>query len=387
MILADRGLLAFTDDVRKFVPELPEYSKDRPIRILDLLQHTSRLADPIGSGQIRDKSSADLLKWVANRKLLFSTGSKHQYSNMNYRLLSIIVERVSGKSLGAFLKAEVFEPLGMTRSVCRESKDQLIEGRAVGYAQGGLLEGGKGYRRLESDFVLSGEAGVWSCLDDDLVHWDAALRGGKLVKPATWKLAWTPGKRDDGKEFNYGLGWFIEQGKQGRKLYHSGGWPGFTTHHVRYLDQQVTVMVLRNFYGSNSATQIAERVATLLLEKPKARPATPVVLDKDERQKLVGVYVAAEGKARHGEKRPFAANGPRSAGLHACAAFEDALPAARPGGKLVRRLQTGGRQGAKFDLGAGGRTAQRGFPARLHRRRHWTAPRQGKGRSGAGQAH
>ena len=100
LLLELAGKLALTDDVRQYVPELPVYNEKRPIRLVDLLQHTSGLPDPIGTGTILAGSTADLVKWTAARKLLFTTGSRHQYSNMGYRLLALVVERVSGKSLG-----------------------------------------------------------------------------------------------------------------------------------------------------------------------------------------------------------------------------------------------------------------------------------------------
>jgi CubicO group peptidase (beta-lactamase class C family) len=286
LLLELMGKLALTDDVRKYVPELPEYDKNRPIRLADLLAHTSGLPDPISSGQIRDKTSDDLLNWVKERKLLFKTGSKFQYSNMNYRLLSIVVERVSGKSLGAFLQAEVFGPLEMKRTVVRESKETHIPSRAKGYTRGGLLDAGQKYRFLENDFVLSGEAGIWSCIDD-LERLDRGLRSGKVLKAETLARAWSPTKLDTGSDSNYGLGWFINQGKQGLKVYHSGGWPGFTSYHLRYVDKKISVFVLRNFYGDTSSTQLAERVGNLLLQ---AKPPAGIALPDTDRERLVGAY-------------------------------------------------------------------------------------------------
>jgi CubicO group peptidase (beta-lactamase class C family) len=289
LLLELAGKLDLADDVRKHVPELPAYDEKRPIRLVDLLQHTSGLPDPVGSGTIHEGSTTDLVKWTADRKLLFATGSRHQYSNMNYRLLALVVERVSGKSLGTFLHDEVFAPLGMKRTVVRETAKVVPAGRAKGYSVGGLLDGGKKYRVLENDFLLIGEAGVWSCLDD-MQKLDAGLRSGKLLKAQTLARAWTRGKLDSGTEFNYGLGWYVDKNKWGPKIWHSGGWPGFMTQHLRLVDQKLSVIVLRNWYtlqGDNSALQLAERLANVVLDGPPTAKNAPSAAD---RKKLFGVY-------------------------------------------------------------------------------------------------
>jgi CubicO group peptidase (beta-lactamase class C family) len=296
LLLELAGKLALTDDVRKYVSELPAYDEKRPIRLVDLLQHTSGLPDPVGTGTIREGSTADLVEWTAARKLLFATGSRHQYSNMNYRLLALVVERVSGKSLGTYVHDEVFAPLGMKRTVVRETDKVAPPGRAIGYGPGGLLEGGKKYRVLKNDFILIGEAGVWSCLDD-MQKLDAALCSGKLLKAETLARAWTRGQRDDGTEFNYGLGWYVDKGKWGPTIWHSGGWPGFMTQHLRLVDQKLTVIVLRNWYhlqGSNTSIQIAQRLASVLVD---GSPAVKDPPSAAQRKNLVGVYQLDNAKA------------------------------------------------------------------------------------------
>jgi CubicO group peptidase (beta-lactamase class C family) len=296
LLLELAGKLALTDDVRKYVPELPAYDDKRPIRLVDLLQHTSGLPDPVGTGTIREGSTADLVKWTADRKLLFTTGSRHQYSNMNYRLLALVVERISGKSLGIYLHDEVFAPLGMKRTVVRETAKVMPPGRATGYGPGGLLDGGKKYAVLKNDFILVGEAGVWTCLDD-MEKLDAALRSGKLLKAETLARAWTPGKKDDGTEFNYGLGWYVDKGKWGPEIWHSGGWPGFMTQQLRIVDHKLSVIVLRNWYhlqGRNTSIQIAERLANVVLG---GAPAVKDPPSATQRKKLVGTYQLDKAKA------------------------------------------------------------------------------------------
>jgi CubicO group peptidase (beta-lactamase class C family) len=273
---------------------LPAYEEKRSIRLSDLLRHTSGLPDPFGGGIIREDSVADQVKWAAGSKLLFAPGSRHMYSNMNYRLLALVVERVSGKTLGAYLHDEVFAPLGMTRTVVRETAKVVPAGRALGYSPGGLLDEGKKYRKAENDSIPVGFAGVWSCVDD-MQKLDAALNGGKLLKAEALARAWTGGSLDDGTKFNYRLGWFVDKSKWGPKVWHSGGWPGFMTQHLRLPEQKLTVIVLRNCFdlqGGNAAIQIADQLAKVALDGPPPAKDAPA---EARLRALVGDYQADNG--------------------------------------------------------------------------------------------
>src|SRR5262249_8113081 len=153
---------------------------------------------------------------------------------------------------------------------------------------GGLLDGGKKYRLMENDFVLVGEAGLWSCVDD-MQKLDAALRGGKLLKAETLKRAWTRGKLDNGTEFGYGLGWVVQEGKWGPAISPSGGWPGFMSYHLRL--QKLPVIVLRNWFHVEAGNPVlmANRLAAAVLDGP-ATVKEP--LSASQAKQLAGVYQA-----------------------------------------------------------------------------------------------
>lgn len=289
LLLERAGKLGLKDDIRKHVPELPVFEEKRPIRLVDLLQHTSGLPDPLDSLTLREGSTADFVKATGARKLLFATGSRHQYCNMNYRLLAVVVERVSGKSFGTYLHDSIFAPLGMKRTVVRETSTIIPANRAKGYGPGGLLDGGKKYRLGENDFLLLGEAGIWSCLDD-LQKLDAAISSGTLLDTEMLKRAWTRGKLDDGTAFNFGLGWYVVGDKRGPLVSHSGGRPGFESQHLRLIDHKLTVIVLRNWFhlhGGNSAVQIADRLFRVVMDGTPTLENPPTFA---QRKQLVGSY-------------------------------------------------------------------------------------------------
>ena len=99
----------------------------------------------------------------------------------------------------------------------------------------------------------------------DLAKWDAALRMGKLLKPASLRLMWTPVKLNDGKpnRAGYGFGWFIADVRGHRVIEHGGSWQGFTTNISRYVDDGLTVVVLTNLAGANPPS-ITHHVAGLV---------------------------------------------------------------------------------------------------------------------------
>lgn len=265
MILADRGRLAFDDDVRRFLPKLPEYHRGRPVRIDDLLHHTSGIRDYLGllekvkgdPGRIKNK---DVLKLLAKQKLEFPTGTRFSYSNSNYCLLALIIERVSGLSYGQFLRREIFEPLGMKSSHVYEDTRQVVANRAYGYGKSD-----NGYSWSHSDLVTTGDGGVMATMDD-LAIWDRALREARLVKPEIVQRAFTPGKLDSGEEQDYGFGWALTRGEGKRIASHSGGWYGTSTYVERGLDDAVTVIVLSNDERFESVT-IGRRISRIFREK------------------------------------------------------------------------------------------------------------------------
>jgi len=263
MILADRAKLKFEDDVRTVLPELPEFSRERPVRIEDLLHHTSGLPDYLNllgklPGDPDRLKNDDVLKLVAAEKLLFATGTKWAYSNTNYVLLALIVERLEKKSFGAFARESIFEPLGMKNTVVFEDVSLVIPNRASGYQRTS-----KGAKAAHSDLTNTGDGAVFTSVDD-WVRWELELRKPTIVKAQTLARAWTSGKLDSGKEHGYGFGWAV--GKRDGKLVveHSGGWVGFLTFVTRAVDDGVTVAVFVNSTPGPDPASIARRIAKLV---------------------------------------------------------------------------------------------------------------------------
>ncbi len=256
LMLQERGLLAIADDVRKYVPELPQYPNG-PLRIRDLLHHISGLTDYLALESIPkgNKSywvNTDYLAALGKAPLDFSIGQKYEYNNTNYMLLGLIIARVAKKPFGEVLRDEIFLPAGMKSTFVYSGPASIPANaappcnNAVGYEK----DNGRwvaswgfppGFRQPEHLEV--GDGAIWSNLED-MAKWDAALRTNKLLKPATMKLALTGSRKNKG----YGLGWKLYHDDDGT-LYgfgHDGYWEGFTTMYYNYLTNDHTVVLLSN---------------------------------------------------------------------------------------------------------------------------------------------
>jgi CubicO group peptidase (beta-lactamase class C family) len=264
MLLADRGKLSFDDDVRKYLPELAAPDGPRPIRVRDLLNQTSGLPDYLGlfaatRGDFSKLTNEGVVKLLKDRKPKPPPGTKFIYSNTNYALLPAIVNRVTNRKFGEFMHDEVFRPLGMDRTVVVDDLAVKVPERATGY---GKEE--KKWEESVEDGPTCGDGNVFSNLRD-LAKWDAAV-GEKLAKPATWQLALSPGKLDNGKETNYGFGWVIQTRAGRRFVWHNGAWAGTRTMIARWPDEHVTIVVLSN-NERTKPEKVADRIAEVVFGK------------------------------------------------------------------------------------------------------------------------
>lgn len=265
LILHDRGKLSIEDDIRQHLPELPSYDPKHPIRIRNLLQHTSGLPDYMQFANVPKPHkthwvNADYLPMFARDQktfpLDFPTGSKYQYNNTNFMLLASIIERVSQQTFGTFVREEIFKPIGMKHSFVYEDPATLPKHpagdlNAVAYEwrkKKEIWEPSWGTPPDRHEELLTvGDGAVWTNLED-MAKWDLAVRNKQLLTPATWTLALTPSKTQNGKANNYGFGWVLYFNKPD-DLYgygHDGSWGGFKTTYYRYLTADRTTVLLSN---------------------------------------------------------------------------------------------------------------------------------------------
>jgi CubicO group peptidase (beta-lactamase class C family) len=240
LLLAEEGRLSIDDPVRKWLPTLPDAADEIVLR--HLLTHTSGLIDyedVIPDGTTWPLHDADVLRLLeAENRGYFPPGTGYRYSNSGYSLLALIVGRASGKDFASFLRERIFKPLGMQNTVAFEAGISAVVHRAFGYSASQ-----HSWRRTDQSLTsaILGDGGIYSSIDD-LAKWDAALCEGRLLRPASLRLAFQAATPTDDPAVQYGFGWRIT----GETRWHSGETLGFRNVIVRYLEERFTVMVLTN---------------------------------------------------------------------------------------------------------------------------------------------
>jgi CubicO group peptidase (beta-lactamase class C family) len=266
MLLVERKQLSLDARVADIFPEFPKYGNQITIR--HLLHHTSGILDY--ETLIPKQTAIPLLDrdvlWILEQqhKTYFPAGTKWKYSNTGYALLAVIVEQVSGLTFPAFLKQNVFKPLGMKRTMLNERGISLIPNRAYGYSP--VSKGSTRFKRTDqslTSYVL-GDGGIYSSLND-LYQWDQALYTTKLVSRKMMKQAFTSGAATTRPgNPGYGFGWFIGKYRRKRIIWHKGGTIGFATMIKRLPDQKFTVVMLANRSNANVDT-ITQQIIDLYL--------------------------------------------------------------------------------------------------------------------------
>ena len=253
LIAAKQGHLSLDDDIRKFLPEMPDYGT--PVTVRHLIHHTSGLRDYMALLQMMDlalgelHSRDEILALIARQKELnFVPGDEFLYSNTGYFLLAQIIERATGKSLRAFADENIFEPLGMKQTHFHDDRYMIVPNRAMAYAPVG-----------EGRFVLYwdprldqvGPMGLYTTVED-LFRWDRifdsdAVGGGGIVEQML-----RPGLLNDGTELDYLTGLKRKDHKGLEVVYHEGGIMGFLSLWLRFPEQKFSLTLLCNAADANA---------------------------------------------------------------------------------------------------------------------------------------
>lgn len=266
VLLAEEGKLSLDDDVRKYIPELPEF--DPPVTIRQLVHHISGYRDYLTLMTLAGKRDADyyddedLLELLSRqRKLNFMPGSQYTYSNTGYWLMSQLVKRTSGLSLREFAGEKIFEPLGMDNTHFHDDHAEIVPNRAYGYAP---TEDG-GYVISMTTLPMIGDGGVFTTVED-LFRWDQNFYDPAIGGPEFLEQMLTRGVLNDGEvlEYAFGLGHGTYRGL--KTVSHSGGFVGFRAQIVRFPDERFTVICLCN-RGDANPTRLSYAVADVYLEE------------------------------------------------------------------------------------------------------------------------
>jgi CubicO group peptidase (beta-lactamase class C family) len=261
MMLAEEGRIGLDDPLKKYFADAPASWKDVTVR--ELLSHTAGFGDyPKDFNFRKDWSEEEELKLIEGIPLAYPPGTSWKYSNFGYVTLGILIHRVTGEFYGDFLQRRIFQPLGMqsTRII---SEADIVPNRSAGYR---LEKGELKNQEWVAPRVNTTADGSLYLSILDLAKWDAALYTEKLLKRSSLDLMWTPVRLQNGQsnKGKYGFGWFIEERDGHRCIHHDGSWQGFETAIDRYVDDQLTVVVLTNLADSKPG-DITRHVAEIYL--------------------------------------------------------------------------------------------------------------------------
>jgi D-alanyl-D-alanine carboxypeptidase len=262
LMLAEEGKLSLDDRLVRWMPELTRASD---VTIREILSMTSGYQDfwpqdYVMPRMLEPVAAQEILDGWARKPLDFEPGTKWQYSNTNYVIAGLIVEKVSGMPLLDFLQKRVFTPLHMTTVA---NTDQAPLGpedpaRHLRYALGPLRPApkeGKGWMFA---------AGELSMTAHDLALWDVSLIDQTVMRPASYRQMETEVQLASGAGSRYGLGVSVAMTDGRRMISHGGEVSGFTARNDVYPDDRAAVVVLTNLDATNASEQIAAKIGTLL---------------------------------------------------------------------------------------------------------------------------
>ena len=261
LLLQEQGKLSLDDAVGKYVPGL---TRGDEVTIRQILSHTAGYQDYwpedyLMTPMMKPATAQQILDTWAKKPLDFEPGTKWQYSNTNFVIAGLIVEKVSGQKLMEFLGEHVFRPLGM-KSVWDSDEEKLTSTDATPYVRAALgplrlaPKEGKGWMFAAGELAMT---------PHDLALWDESLIAQSLLKKESYAQMFTEVKLKDGSGTKYGLGVEVTERDGHRSIEHSGEVTGFVSDNEVLVDDGVAVAVLTN-HMAGGAEQIAQLVASLV---------------------------------------------------------------------------------------------------------------------------
>lgn len=265
LLLAEQGKLSLDDPVSRFVPNL---TRGNEITIRQLLSHTSGYQDYwpqdyVPPFMLQSISADKILGQWARKPLDFDPGTQWQYSNTNFVIAGLIVEKASGEPLLQFLSERIFSPLGM-KSVMNIDQDRLTETDATGYLRYAIgpprlaPKEGKGWLFAAGELAMPAE---------DLAKWDISMINQSLLRPSSYAQMETETVLKNGLGTLYGLGVEVRQELGQRAIEHGGEVSGFTAHNIVFPDARMAVVVFVNEDSVGASSDIARKIAALLFRE------------------------------------------------------------------------------------------------------------------------
>lgn len=287
LLLEKEGKLSLEDDVRKYIPEVPDFGKTITLR--HLASHTSGMRDQwnllIMAGWRFDDviTKEHIMKMVTNQKdLNANPGDEYNYCNTGFTLLAEVVARVSGKSFADFTQERIFKPLGMNSTLFYDDHEKIVKNRAYSYHK----DGGN-YEKSVLSYANVGATSLFTTVED-LSHWAINFEAPKVGDKTIFEKMNQQAFLNNGEKIDGALGQFVTPYKGLNQIQHGGADAGYRTYLGRFPDQRFAVIVFSN-EASFASGQMALKVADIYLksefkEEAKAKPSTAKYLKLPAKQ-------------------------------------------------------------------------------------------------------
>ena len=298
-LLAAEGKVSWDDDIRKYVPELPDHGVT--ITLEDLVHHISGLRDQwslLSMAGWRWEADVvkqeDVLDIISRQKALnFEPRAEYLYSNTGFTLLAVVVERVSGQSLREFTTERIFEPLGMNDTHFHDDHQIIVRNRAYAYEPDSVF----GMKISIPDFDVVGASSLFTTVRD-MARWDRNFYTGQVGGPEVLALMHKRGVLSSGDTIPYAFGLSHGMYRGLRTVGHAGADAGYRSQLVRFPDQEFSVAVFCN-YPHSAPWEKANRIAELYLAGVLTEPVgnedeaeDAVVVPEAEMREVEGYYVS-----------------------------------------------------------------------------------------------
>ena len=303
LLLEQEGRLSLDDDVRKYIPEVPDFG--HTITLNHLVHHTSGLRDQwnllaLAGWRLDDVITRDqILKLVSLQKELnFNPGEEFLYCNTGFTLLGEVVARVSGKTFAQFTAERIFEPLHMNSPLFFDDHEKIVKSRTYSYHQDST-----GFKKSVLSYANAGATSLFTTVED-LGLWAMNFEEPVVGDQAIVERMNTRGILNNGDTIDYALGQTIGTYKGLKLISHGGSDAGYRTYLGRFPDQRFDVVVLSNnaaFDPGGIAMKIADIYLDGLLEEGQEEDteamaaSAGVEIDADTLKAYAGDYILDDG--------------------------------------------------------------------------------------------
>ncbi len=294
LLLQSEGKLDFDDDIRKYIPELPDFGETITLR--QLASHTSGLRDQwnilaMAGWRMDDVITKEhVLKMLARQKdLNFSPGEEFMYCNTGFTLLAEVVARVSGITFAKFTKEMIFDPLKMSNTQFYDDHERIVRNRAYSYE---ALD--SSFKKKILNFANVGATSLFTTVED-LSLWAINFDTQMIGHPTIFDQMNAEATLNNGQTFGGAYGQFINDYKRLRKIEHSGADAGYRSYFGRFPNEKFSIIVFSNLANSDPEG-IAMKVSDLYLRdniiesQSAAKATTPISLKPEEMEKFCGYY-------------------------------------------------------------------------------------------------